>query len=477
MAYTGTLPPKATRPAPDGGSSRTATTFSSELTDVGGGGSVAYYLLLLFTFILLGRPQDFIAVIRPIPIAMIVGLACFAFYFFGLMTGKVKFRKSKELNLVLALTVWFILGIPFAYWRSNSVDMFRNEWIKTVLIFFLLTQTVTTLKRVRHLLWIIFMSGFVATGLSLLLGGGLMQNDDARFYGLTRGFFSGNYLGIAAAVTLPYMAAMLVHTRSVFKQLLLVASFGTMVYLAVLTASRGNILSIILSLLLVWFMVLRNNLKAQVIGVCFALFLVVSVAFAPRAFWDRIGTLWQPESYATTTAGDSANQSESQRKGLLIRSLYVTATHPILGLGLGNFPIYSGTTTHNAQEWKGTHNAFTQISSEGGLPALGMFLALLFSVIGAMRRIGRATAGKPELDEYRALASATTVSILSFMLGGFFAHLAYEYYVYYLAGISLGLRTAFTIETGISVDPVASGAGERTSIGKYHRKEKREATA
>jgi O-antigen ligase len=476
MAYTGTLPPKATRQPASGVASRRAS-FSSAVSEAGGEGAVAYYLLLVFTFILLGRPQDFIVAIRPIPIAMIVGLACFAFYLLSLLGGKVKFRKSKELNLVLALTAWFILGMPFAYWRSNSVDMFRNEWIKTVLIFFLLTQTVTTLTRVRHLLWVIFISGFVATGLSLMLGGGLMQNEDARFYGLTRGFFSGNYLGIAAAVTLPYMAAMLVHTRSIFKQLLLAASFGTMIYLAVLTASRGNILSIVLSLLLVWYMVLRNNFKAQVIGVCFALVLVVSVAFAPRAFWDRVGTLWQTESYATTTAGNSANDSESQRKALLMRSLYVTATRPILGLGLGNFPIYSGTTTRNAQEWKGTHNTFTQISSEAGLPALVMFLALLFSVIGTMRRMVRITKGKPELDQYRALANATTVSIRAFMLGGFFAHLAYEYYLYYLAGISLGLRTAFTTETGISLDPLVRGATKQISNGGLRRKETREATA
>src|ERR1700687_2130812 len=200
MPYTGTIPPKAER-HPATGSVNRRTSLSSVVSDVAGEGSVAFYLLLLFTFIMLGRPQDFIAALRPIPIAMIVGVASSVFYLVGMMVGRAKYHKSKELNLVLALTVWFILGIPFAYWRSNSVDMFRNEWIKTLLIFFLLTQTVTTLKRVRRLLWIIFISGFVATGLSLVLGGGLMQNEDARFYGLTRGFFSGNYLGIAAAVT------------------------------------------------------------------------------------------------------------------------------------------------------------------------------------------------------------------------------------------------------------------------------------
>ncbi|NDQ56071.1 MAG: hypothetical protein GZ088_03230 [Acidipila sp.] len=446
MAYTGTLPPKAARHSANGGSSRAATTFSSEVTDVGGEGSVAFYLLLLFTFILLARPQDFIVALRPIPIALIVGLAAISLNALGLLTGQTKFRKSKELTLVMLLTLWFLLGIPFSFWRSNSIDMWRTEWLKTVMIFFLLTQTVTTLKRVRHLLWIIFLSGFVATGLSLMLGGGLMQNEDARFMGLTRGFFSGNYLGIAASVTLPFMAAMLIHTRSVLKQTLLLISFGTMVFLAVLTASRGNMLSIVLSLLLVVFVILKNSMKGRLIAMVFAVGLVGSVAFAPRSFWERIGTLWQPESYATSTVAGSADASEYQRKELLMRSIDITFRRPIFGLGMGNFPIYSGSTTHNSQEWKGTHNTFTQISSESGIPGLWLYLTLLFTVIGAMRGMVRKCKGIPELAQEQALAKATIVSILAFMMGGMFAHLGYEYYLYYLAGISVGLQTVFTFE-------------------------------
>lgn len=426
---------------------------------------------------MLGRPQDFIKPMRGIPFAWISGTGAILAWVLGLLTGQIKFRKSRELFLMLGLTAWFAVGVPFSIWRGNSFDMLRNEWIKTVMIFFLLTQTVTTLKRVRDLLWVIFLSGFVATGLSLLLGGGLMQNEDARFMGLTKGFFSGNYLGIAAAVTLPYIAAMLVHTRSFFKQLLLVTSFGTMISLAVLTASRGNILSIVLSLILVWFLVLRNSMKARLIGVCFAFGLVVSVAFAPRAFWERVGTLWDTKSYATSAVGNSASQSEYQRKELLMRSLYVTVTKPIFGVGIANFPIYSGTVTRNAQEWKGTHNTFTQISSESGLPGLAMYVALLFTVIGAMRRLVRATAGRPEFEQHRALASATIVSIFSFMLGGFFAHLAYEYYLYYLAGIGVALQTVFFIETGISLDPKANGGRRRNGSGGPRPKDKREATA
>lgn len=466
MAYTGTLPPKVSRDAAGPRLAPKEEATSSEVKEAEGQGAFPFYLLLGFSFMVLGQPQNVFWKLEPIlsPFSAIFSRSALLFWAIGLVTGKIKFRKSKELNLVLALTAWFVLGLPFAYWRSHSLEIMWSEWMKTVVIFVLLTQTVTTRKRVHYLLWLIFISGLMATGGSLLLGHVDLESEQ-RFMGLTRGFFSGNYLGIAAGVTVPYLSVMLIRSRSILKQLLLIACFASMVFMIVLTASRSNLISIIVSLLLTWVLVLKDSIKAQLIGVCFAVGLVVAVAFAPIAFWERVGTLWGSQASATSTFGDSANESELQRKRQLDLSIVVTAKYPIFGLGIANFAIYSGSTIGVAGAWLGTHNTFTQISSEGGIPALIIYLMLLVTVIVNMRRLAKRCKRRPELAEEKALANATIVSILSFMVGACFAHIAYEYYLYYLAGVGVALQTVFLTTTGQSLAPTARAEQKQNANG------------
>ena len=90
-----------------------------------------------------------------------------------------------------------------------------------------------------------------------------------------------------------------------------------------------------------------------------------------------------------------------------------------------------------------------------------------------MRRMVRGCEGKPELSQEKALANATIVSLLSFMVGGCFAHLAWEFYVYYLAAIGVSLQTIYTLRTGQSLElpdvgsrkPNGNGGDKRNGHG------------
>lgn len=452
MPYTGTLPPKLPRDAGALPLPGPATELASGAKDTGEQGAIPYYFVLLFSFYLLARPEDFFRSLRNIKFALILGSAAIFTWALGVFSGQIKFRKSRELNLMMGLTVWFILGLPFSFWPSRAIHHLTNEWVKIVMIFVVLTQLITSTRRLRHLLWIMFLSGLLATAGTMLLGVGHMEDlvdRDGRVMGITRGFFYGNYLGIAAGVVVPYLVAVLIHTRSFFKQLMLVGCFAAMVYMIVLTASRGNLINIVVTLLLVWAIMLRNSMKAKLIGVLFVIGIVLSVAVAPQAFWVRVGTLWGSEASVSDAAGDIAVESSRARKELFIQSLKASAAWPVFGLGMGNFLHYSGETSGIPL---GTHNTFTQASAEGGIPALVMFVMLLATGITRMRRMVRGCEGRPELAQEMSLANATIVSLISFMIGACFAHLAWEYYVYYLSVIGLCLQTIYTLKTGQSLE-------------------------
>jgi len=106
---------------------------------------------------------------------------------------------------------------------------------------------------------------------------------------------------------------------------------------------------------------------------------------------------------------------------------------------MGGFPLYNGRVLRRSDAWLGTHNTFTQLSSEAGIPALFLFLCLLFTMLGQMKKLGDQCASNQNKFELGLLAAATFASTLTFAFQGFFAHIAYEYLFYYLAGIAAGL--------------------------------------
>ena len=70
----------------------------------------------------------------------------------------------------------------------------------------------------------------------------------------------------------------------------------------------------------------------------------------------------------------AAVESTEARKLLFQRSLRATVERPLFGVGPEQFPNYRG-KGGRAQEtrevlWYGTHNSYTQISSESGIPAI-----------------------------------------------------------------------------------------------------------
>jgi O-antigen ligase len=97
-----------------------------------------------------------------------------------------------------------------------------------------------------------------------------------------------------------------------------------------------------------------------------------------------IGTFDQHENVA------SAYASSQLRQDLFWRSIDVTKAHPLFGVGPGNFQIISGS-------WHVSHNSFTQMSSEGGIPALILYVLILWCSFKNVRSARRLTRGQGEL--------------------------------------------------------------------------------
>lgn len=473
MSYSRTIshkPPLAT----DDSAGRPATSFSSLRRKKNGPAlaeddvslhkaRVPFFFLLVFTALLFGRPSDIFWDLQSIPLAQIGALAAMVAYGFTVLQGRAPFILTREMKIVLALTVIFVLGLPFAFWRQMTFDTLTNDWAKTLVIFLLITQTMFTMDRVRKLMWVILVCMLLVCAYSLVdpRTVAAMQSG-GRVRGSTVGFLSGNYLGLAAAVTLPYISVFLIRSRSFWSVLTLVSTFVVVMMLVVKTASRSNMICLVIALVLVWWKILSHSGRGRILGVTLALVMVGAVVSAPGIFWERLSTMWSSEGFARSDDARSAAESEFQRKALVRRAIEYTIENPVTGLGLGNFAIRSG-SQYGAQDWKGTHNTYVQLASEAGLPGFVLFLVLLWTTVTNMRRINRSPGEDPAVEELRQMARATSVSIYAFMLAGFFAHLAYDFYLYYLIGISVALQAIYQhyVKRGLIPEPAGPRNGSR----------------
>jgi O-antigen ligase len=392
-----------------------------------------YGFLWLFTIAVYARPEDIFPLLAPLHLTFVFGSCAGAAYLVARLSG-VRVIWTTELRMVLLLSAWYLAGLPFALWRGGSLQVFVQVWLKTLLVFFLLTQTLSTLARIRGLLWAIILSELVVTGFSLIETSKVIWVG-GRMLGVSQGILGWNFLGIAAATTIPYIAALFVVRRSFKTTVLLLVASVSMLWMLVQTASRGGLLTVVFSVGLTVLLVLRGSLRGRLVGVVIVLSLLVAVALAPRILWQRLETIVNSSGIYSDQVAASAAESQEDHIAVLARSIRYTLEHPIFGLGLGNFQVASGTWLNKPSAWVGTHNTFTEVSSEAGIPALVMFVGLLVIAVRNMRRASRIriTRQGPELN---LMARATLASLLSFAFGAFFVHLAYEYYFFYQVAIA-----------------------------------------
>jgi O-antigen ligase len=128
---------------------------------------------------------------------------------------------------------------------------------------------------------------------------------------------------------------------------------------------------------------------------------------------------------------------------LLEQSLAYALTHPLFGVGPGQFG--AAVAADMAREgkranWLGTHNSYTEVASECGLPAFFLYTAVIFLALRSNLRIFRRASNDDSATA--ALAFCLFAATLVYAIDTFFFHVAYSSYLPVIAGMSVSLRLA-----------------------------------
>jgi O-antigen ligase len=277
---------------------------------------------------------------------------------------------------------------------------------------------------------------------------------DARFQ-IKGSMFVGNSNDLALNLTIAMTEFIfLFYLKGMGKRLLGLFGILLSLFYMLKTGSRGCLLA--LGIALVFAFILSKN-KGKMILASIPL-LLVAVAFTPSSSAHRMLLMFQGSSGPVTSGSDlSAIASQAQRADLIQKSITLTLQHPLFGVGMGEFVIAVMGEAAKKGVWAaalGTHNSYTQVSSECGIPALICYLAVICICFQRSYRLYQLAAGKAQFREIEGLAFSLLIGTLVYAVATFFFHIAYSGLLPMLSGEIMALYTI--------VYPALSGAGEAT---------------
>jgi O-antigen ligase len=402
------------------------------------GHGLTFACLFLFSIILYFRPYELIPALSGFKsMAFYVGIVTLAVYFISQMVieGNLTAR-PREVNMVLLLGVAGLLSIPMAIDPSEAWNTFVDFLIKTILIFLVLVNVVRTENRMKLLMYLaLVVSIYLCIHLiddyrSGVFTIGSADTNTQRVGGAIKGLFdNSNDLALHLVTMIPLALVLGLENKNPLRKIIFWGIALLMIASVIITFSRGGFLGLIAMALLLVRKIGRRN-KSMAFA-ALALGVVFFLAVAPGAYAGRISTIFN-------SAGDVTGSS-SQRTEVLKRSIWVTLRYPVFGVGLGNFH-------HKSAQELGTHNAYTQVSSEMGIAAMVCYIILLVHPFRKLRMIERDMFERNDNSRYYYFAIGLQASLLGYMVASFFAAVAYQWYIYYLVAYAIALRRIYYLQ-------------------------------
>lgn len=363
------------------------------------------------------------------------------------------------------LTMLYAANIPFSSYRHASFDTFTGQWVKSVIAFLIAGALIVTFRQCRTALSTVGWGSGIAGLLVLALG--RSSSADGRL-SMGRGTLgNSNELASILLLGMPFLWLM-VTSKDKNKLIRLVALglTGTSVLALFRTGSRTGLIGLSLLILLYF---LRTSFMGKIVicvGVSATALIMFSAFPLVTARYSTLitGNVAVNEAHTAEEAVSiaSAEGSAEARRALLVHSLEATVTHPLMGVGIGAFGAYRAALDAEAgrrPNFQGTHNTYTQISAEAGIPALILFLAVMYTVFsGLLKTYKRARkspteTGKRVCDVSFALLAC--LAVYAFYI--FFDYVAYESTLPTLAGFAIALSEA----AGLALTDAEKSAGER----------------
>ena len=375
-----------------------------------------------------------------------LGLAAVA----AVLGGRIPQVLQSRISVFMAgFSFWLVISIPAAFWRGGSFAVLVGAWIPAMLMFLVGASVITTVAQCRRALFVFGLATITGAMLVTLLG----VESHGRLLLTGSRYANSNTIAIVLLVGMPTVWLLAVGPRvGKVRAALAGGVLLLMVVEVLLTGSREGLVG--LAALGATVFVRSRAFGKLAIAFLAVVFGLGSVVFLPQSVKARLGTIFGsrsveiegPDAASEWSTANSAAESSQLRLRLLEDSLQVTATHPLMGVGPGNFAAYCAAKEKERARpghaaWVGTHNTYTQISSEMGIPGLIFYVGILVASLRALQEIARRARRIPgsEARDIAYMALALHTSFVAFSVVCCFSHMGYEPTVPLMAAITVAI--------------------------------------
>ncbi|RDI97052.1 O-antigen ligase domain-containing protein [Dyella solisilvae] len=371
-------------------------------------------LILLYLVLTIVRPQDYIPALVGVPVLPVVLVLAFLSW----LGSRARTFDAPQFAILPAFLLVLMISQATNGWTGGMLDQLA-KFGPTVISFFILSAACTTRRHVVITMAVIALCSFVLAlhGVQQASNGvgwtGIPVGEDGRiqYVGI---FNDPNDLGLLFVAAVP-MAVYLGKHSGMLGKLLWYSGTLLLLYGIRLTNSRGALLAVLMMAgIYVWYR--RGALMAGALG-------VVGLACL-KLLSSRMQEL------------DAGEESANGRVDAWYSGLHMFMSHPLFGVGAGNFTEYNELTAHNS---------FVLVLAEAGFVGYVLWLAFVcysFWMLWLVLRYRADAAEAPEAAAQwqieRPLALALFIVLCGMFTTAFFLSRSYMIVLYLILAMVVG---------------------------------------
>jgi len=398
---------------------------------------LGYGLLLIYLFLIFSRIFDVKFGSLHIP-----GISFRVIFVIVLVSGAflvaIKTRIGRPMTFMF---LWFVASIATSVWRRGSIYCLTEAEIPSFVLFLATAGLMANFTQLRRAMSVMAFAFFVLTLIAVVWGS---TEETGRLY-LPQGKFSNpNEMAQALLLGMPLWWLVFRATKNLGMRVVALGVLALMLRMLSKTGSRGGLIAL-------GAVVLVAFLRAPILGklkliLATFLFITVAVITMPGKLLQRYATIGDSDT-PVASMGDpdlddslaSAVTSAQTRRYLLKESIKLTFRHPLFGVGPAMFPVAEDADAiaqgkrHGA--WQGTHNSYTEVSCEIGIPGAVAYMLVIFLSLKQSWRLYRTTCGDPRLQDIANCALSLNYCLIVYAVTVFFDYIAFTSMLSVFAGL------------------------------------------
>lgn len=348
---------------------------------------------------------------------------------------RMRLVNSRTTACLIGLVLWGALSVPAALNQGLAFQSW-SDFARTIVMCFVVAASVRRPSDVERLFLIYFGVTVLYTAVVLSrfhLGGG----DTWRLGDLYT--YDANDLATLIVIAMPLGLYFVIGQGRLFLRLLAAGGLIVLAVGLISSGSRGGFVAFLAVAAFVLVMMTTIPARSRIGGL--VVILVVLLGTASDKYWTQMQTIVHYDQDYNVT-------SETGRVRIWKRGIGYMTDHPLLGVGMRNFPVAEGTISPLAGRrergigvwWGAAHNTYVQVGAELGFPGFLLYLGVIGTAWWSLRRVSRrALRAHPQGDEISRPAQSLMAALVGFAVGSFFLSLAYADMLYMLIALAIGL--------------------------------------